>query len=237
MGDQLSWLEQSAVLNQYKVVQFELQIVIASNSKLYFIYEVINMSSENVTKFRQKRKQDLVYVHGNRCAICGYDKCIGALQFHHINPQDKQFGLSSGICHSWEQDIEESKKCILVCANCHAEIHNGIIEEELHSSFNESKYLEKSQELSIEQHKCKRCGKSITTGATYCRECWSFLNRKKERPNREELKQKIRFLSFSEIGREYEVSDNAIRKWCDDYKLPRTKTKINSYTDEEWEQI
>lgn len=58
-----------------------------------------------------------------------------------------------------------------------------------------------------------------------------------ERPSRDELKMLIRTKSFLEIGRMFNVSDNAIRKWCDFEKLPRRKTDINNYTDEEWESI
>ena len=58
-----------------------------------------------------------------------------------------------------------------------------------------------------------------------------------ERPSREELKELIRTKSFLEIGRMFNVSDNAIRKWCDFEKLPRKKTEINKYSDEEWELI
>ena len=47
----------------------------------------------------------------------------------------------------------------------------------------------------------------------------------------------IRKMSFLSIGRKYDVSDNAIRKWCDQYSLPRTKKEINSYSEEEWEKI
>ena len=63
--------------------------------------------------------------------------------------------------------------------------------------------------------------------------------RKIERPSRDELKQRIRIESFLAIARSYnnEISDNAIRKWCDAYNLPRTKKEINSYTDEEWNLI
>lgn len=61
--------------------------------------------------------------------------------------------------------------------------------------------------------------------------------RKVERPNRKELKKLIRTKSFLEIGRMFNVSDNAIRKWCDAEKLPRKKTEIKQYTDEEWEKI
>ena len=195
------------------------------------------MSKEATTKARQKRKKDLVYIHGNQCSICRYDKCIGALQFHHINPKDKTYELSSGNCYSWESDIEESKKCILVCANCHTEIHFGIIEQSLETSFNEERYFEKNKDFNSIINKCKNWGQQITTGASYCAKCWSIINRRVERPSREELKQKIRTISFSEIGRQYGVSDNSIRKWCDGFNLPRRKSDIKKYSDEEWQEI
>ena len=65
----------------------------------------------------------------------------------------------------------------------------------------------------------------------------SLKKRTRERPNREELKQLIRNKSFSEIGRIYNVTDNAIRKWCDFEKLPRKKRQIDSYSDKEWESV
>ena len=53
----------------------------------------------------------------------------------------------------------------------------------------------------------------------------------------EELKNLIRTVSFLQIGRIYNVSDNAVRKWCDSYGLPRRSSEIKSYSDEEWENI
>ena len=64
---------------------------------------------------------------GNKCIICGYNKCQRALNFHHIDPSKKEFDLSSrGLTRSWEKIKNEIEKCVLVCANCHAEIHEGI---------------------------------------------------------------------------------------------------------------
>ena len=80
-----------------------------------------------VTKFRQRRKENLIKVLGSCCCLCGYNKCVGALEFHHINPENKSYQLSSGNCHKIEDDLEEAKKCILVCANCHREIHTSNI--------------------------------------------------------------------------------------------------------------
>lgn len=196
------------------------------------------MSTEAVTKARQKRKSDLVYIHGGKCSFCGYNKCIGALQFHHINPEEKRYQLSSGNCHSWEEDVEESKKCILLCANCHIELHNeDILNRNLKSSFNQKLFEEKDKDFKKKINCCRNCGTEVSKGAFYCSKCWAILNRKVERPSREDLKKLIRNLSFVEIGKQYGVSDNSIRKWCDDYELPRKKTDIKKYSNEEWEKV
>lgn len=70
-----------------------------------------------------------------------------------------------------------------------------------------------------------------------CVDCWNLKQRRVERPKREELKQLIRTLPFTKIGEMFGVSDNAIRKWCISYNLPKKKTEIKKYTDEEWEKI
>ena len=68
-------------------------------------------------------------------------------------------------------------------------------------------------------------------------ECLGKANRTCERPNRQELKNMIRTMSFVDIGKKYNVSDNAIRKWCDNYNLPRLATFIKQIPDDEWEKI
>lgn len=82
------------------------------------------------------------------------------------------------------------------------------------------------------------CGAIIFKTSTRCRSCVA-KNREKEtiRMPRIELKNKIRNQSFLSIGKEFGVTDNAVRKWCDYYKLPRKKTEIDSYSDEEWDKI
>ena len=69
-------------------------------------------------------KKQLVKEKGGKCSICQYDKCISALEFHHINPKEKEFELKiSSTIKSKEVYLKELEKCILVCANCHREIH------------------------------------------------------------------------------------------------------------------
>lgn len=75
------------------------------------------------TKMRKERKQKLVDLLGGKCKYCGYDKYIGSLQFHHL--RDKDFSISYWLLGKWERVLKEIKKCELVCANCHGEIHHS----------------------------------------------------------------------------------------------------------------
>lgn len=85
--------------------------------------------------------------------------------------------------------------------------------------------------------KCVNCGKEVYGNNLYCHNCAMKNRRKVERPNRDELKKLIRTKSFLEIGKEFGVSDNAIRKWCKSENLPSKKTEIKLYSDEDWDKI
>jgi len=80
-----------------------------------------------VTRRRKKLREMAREYKGGMCIICGYNKCQRALSFHHLNPKNKDFDLSSrGLTRSWERIKKEIDKCVLLCANCHMEIHDGI---------------------------------------------------------------------------------------------------------------
>ena len=79
-----------------------------------------------VTQRRKKLRESALALKGNKCKICGYNRCSAALSFHHLDPSLKEFGIPHrGLTRSWKKIEEELKKCILICANCHAEIHAG----------------------------------------------------------------------------------------------------------------
>lgn len=72
-------------------------------------------------EFLAKIKQ----LRGGQCEKCGYNTCIKALEFHHLDPSKKDFTISND--HFKLKDaVEESKKCILICANCHRELHDNL---------------------------------------------------------------------------------------------------------------
>lgn len=77
---------------------------------------------KNVVEWRRRKKIELVKYKGGECERCGYKKCIDALEFHHKDPNEKDFTIS-GKSWSFERLKKESDKCILVCSNCHKEIH------------------------------------------------------------------------------------------------------------------
>lgn len=83
---------------------------------------------EAVSKRRKVIKARAVAFKGGKCQICDYATCIDALDFHHVEPEHKDFSISDyGHSRSWERVQNELLKCILVCANCHREIHAGLI--------------------------------------------------------------------------------------------------------------
>lgn len=88
-----------------------------------------------------------------------------------------------------------------------------------------------------EPNRCVDCGKIVDTRARRCEECNHKRQRKTKWPQRDELKKLIRAQPFSAIGKMYNVSDNAVRKWCKNYNLPTKKSEIKQYSDKEWEEV
>ncbi len=89
-------------------------------------YRCKRCRAERVSHRRRKVKQILIDEAGGRCALCGYDRCVAALHFHHVDPATKSFHLSmQGVTRSIKAARAEMAKCVLLCANCHAEVEQG----------------------------------------------------------------------------------------------------------------
>ena len=89
-------------------------------------YRCMLCRQARVSEWRRKVKRRLVEEAGGQCRLCGYAGCPAALQFHHIDPAEKTFAISrEGVTRSFAEARKEASKCVLLCANCHAEVEAG----------------------------------------------------------------------------------------------------------------
>ena len=90
-------------------------------------YRCVKCRSEAVSRRRREAKRGLVADAGGSCLLCGYRRYQGALQFHHLDPDGKLFAISRrGVTRRLAELRAEADKCVLLCANCHAEVEAGI---------------------------------------------------------------------------------------------------------------
>lgn len=167
---------------------------------------------------KRKFKQICLEYLGGKCHQCGYNKCPAALEFHHIDPSKKDFSISKFQKLLWEKHKDiittELNKCIILCANCHRETHYD-------------KYSNLEEYVPFKKQKvyktCKACNNKFSSAnKTFCSyQCYMLNNRKVERPTKDELQKLIQEYSFVKIGKMYNVSDNAIRKWCKSYSIKK----------------
>ena len=80
---------------------------------------------EAVTRRHQKVRAIVIAAAGGRCVICGYSRFAPALQFHHVDPSQKEFNVNPASGKSLAKYLAEARKCVLVCATCHVEIEGG----------------------------------------------------------------------------------------------------------------
>ena len=171
-------------------------------------------NSKSVMRTQKRKKIKAVEYFGGECVICGYKKCMNSLDFHHIDELTKTQRPSYVITHwTWERAIKELEKCILVCSNCHGEIHEKKSNVDLRNYV--KPWINKS---------CPVCNESFDTKdekQNYCSsECRIIGNRIVERPTKEQLSDLItNKISWTKMGKIFHVSDNAVRKWAKQYKI------------------
>lgn len=88
--------------------------------------ELARWNRRNAAYQRRKALRERAIQHlGGSCRICGYNKCASAFDFHHVDPMGKDFTISAALT-SWERILPELEKCVLLCSNCHREVHDGL---------------------------------------------------------------------------------------------------------------
>lgn len=189
------------------------------------------MSSNNqyCINWRKVTKQRLIDYKGGKCVKCGYNKsCPRAYHFHHRNPLEKEFDVSNrGRNKSFDKLKTEIDKCDLLCANCHAEVHDEPYAEHRTQLFNRIAKLEElKKELELNRQKqCPVCGSEFYTKYKHQKHCSEDCGHKAQRklvwPSREDLLTDLKSMSMCAIGRKYGASDNAVRNWCKYYNISR----------------
>ena len=168
---------------------------------------------KDTLKRRRNFKSQCLEYKGSECSICGYNKCEAALDFHHLDSTQKDFTISKARVCSFNEKVKlELDKCILLCANCHRELH-----------FNEVEVINYIPEIKTKQDlRCKDCNKSITKKDARCLDCLKLYRLSQYKgPSKEQLEQDLIELKHNicAIGRKYGVSDNAVRKWFKKLKV------------------
>ncbi len=83
--------------------------------------------AEYVVRRKRKVKAILIAEAGGCCRICGYDRCVRALHFHHVDPTTKMRRMDMGLTKSLDNFRKEAAKCVLLCSNCHMEVEENLI--------------------------------------------------------------------------------------------------------------
>lgn len=170
-------------------------------------------NSKYVIRSQKRKKYDVVERFGGQCQICGYNKCLNALELHHLDKTKKEYQPSYIIkSGSWKRIDKELENCILLCANCHREVHA----DEHTTNYDFKSYIKPFVEVT-----CDYCKTNFTTRKDtqiYCsHKCLSLSKRKIQRPSKEELEILVKTTSMVKIGKMFGVSDNAVRKWIKIY--------------------
>jgi hypothetical protein len=164
---------------------------------------------------RHQIKHKLVVYKGGKCQKCGYNKIqyLNAFDFHHRDPSIKTSDIST-FRTSYENLLLEVDKCDLLCSRCHAEIHED---------------LEVKKRQKIKFIKCPICHKnfkSLRSKRIFCSQSCANKSRwKTKRPNKQQLHEMLKTMTYVNIAKKYHISDTTVRNWA---KLDNIEIKKNN---------
>lgn len=171
----------------------------------------MTLKSERVKQWRKNTKAKMIAAMGNQCCICGYNKCSKSMDFHHLNPEEKEHSFGKIMAHptKWENIALELKKCVLVCSNCHGEIHAGITTIPKNAPrFNPNKTND-NDNISL----CPICGKPKPSYISTCsRKCAAKKSRTVNWEKINILSLKNNGMALDQIGELIGVSEESVKK-------------------------
>lgn len=178
--------------------------------------------------WRVRAKKRLVDAFGGACGLCGYNKCHSALAFHHIDPKEKENSFGQIQSMAWEKIINEVRKCVMLCHNCHAEFHAGVKHDlskcprfnEFYATYKRGNYLVGSEVQPPKPRAyCKKCGKEIVSKRKlFCSEACYAIFRTKEIISEDELYRAfLKHGTKHKVARHLKVANRTLRRWVDFY--------------------
>ena len=216
------------------------------------------MSKRNNLR-RYALKCKLVQMLGGKCKICGYDKCVAALDFHHRDEKTKKFEINMAVNsgYSWEDVKKEIEKCDLLCCRCHRELESSAPDIDIDDLFNEFKRKKQvnsgAPRVNLPTNKpefrkllkkhsinaiAKMCGCSPQTVKYWCMKYGvkppKRANKATRIPSKKELTKLIAENSAGKVGSMFGVSDKAVKKWLDKYGLENPRNKFYRPTRINW---
>jgi predicted nucleic acid-binding Zn ribbon protein len=177
----------------------------------------------NYPKVKRRRsilKIAAVEYKGGKCICCGYSKCKEALDFHHLDPSHKDFNISHSLNISWHTIKNELEKCVLVCANCHREIHAGIVNINDFDHPSSVSSIEDPRVFVSAKPKYCSCGTSIFRQSWRCEKC-ARASLTKLKIDKNVLAKLLWEQPTSQIAETYSVSDTAVAKLAKKFGLPK----------------
>lgn len=172
----------------------------------------MSYSSNIVKKWRSNTKHKMIAAMGGSCQCCGYNTCASALAFHHLDPSKKEQGFGDTRANpvKWTNIVEERKKCILVCHNCHSEIHAGVRQLPTKFATFDEKYADwKNVE---EYNNCPICSSKKPIARKFCSHSCAQKNSRKVNWDEIDLLSLMKEYTISELEDKLGVSNAAIYK-------------------------
>lgn len=163
---------------------------------------------------RLERKRIAIERLGGKCSKCGYSKNLASLDFHHVDETTKEDAMGRIIQKTWKSFEDEIKKCVLLCKNCHAELHHTLLD----FSIVDGKVILDNY-MGALQTNCLYCG-GKSYGHKYCSQgCSNHGRRRVQRPPKEELQKLIEENTYTALSKKFGVSDVMIKKWAKKYGI------------------
>ena len=177
----------------------------------------MSIKSQRVQQWRNRTKDKLVQAMGEQCVLCGYSRCNASIHLHHLDSETKDHTVAQLLRNprKIELIIEEAKKCVLLCANCHGEVHAGLVKVNCNPIFDESIFSKPIKPT----FSCKQCGTPTNNLKDCSRECIGKSKEKIKWPDPTTVLNMVEESNFTQTGDQLGVSDNAVRKYLKKHNL------------------